>query len=283
MTTPPELSEKDFIQEGFRKNPFPFWMWLALLTIFVSLLWGGASSYYNKLSTFIQKSPFLQVTNRELSLFLWQNPEFMRVNAKEKNGYLLGFQYQNKVGVEPANADQHAVAPPEVLFRYHTWKRLLGDVYFSRTIPIEEFKEFLTQAAEWQPSFWKKAPPEYVKLVNGMPTLKIRNLELLPTEILPQTVRLAFQGWKNYFKEGTAINQVKPTFAEMKRFIDKYPNYARNYWRNIVHSTHPDYLRAFTFDKHDSSAIISGEELSPFLKVAIYNFLISQKEHETSN
>ena len=277
-TSPPELSEKDFIQEGFKKNPLPFWIWFVLLTILVSLLWGGASWYYTKLNALIQTSPFLQVTNRELSLFLWQNPEFMRVNAKDKNGYLPGFQYLNKVSLELAEADNYVIAPPELLFRYHTWHRLVGNTFSPRPIPVEEFREFLNYTDEWQPRHWPEAPSGYVELINDLPNTKLSDLAILSTTALPKEVRIAFQGWKNYFKEGQAINEVRPTVEEMRRFLNQNPHYARNYWRNIVEPTTPNYLKTFTFETMSPTAPIPSNELSPFLKVAIFNFLMAEKE-----
>jgi hypothetical protein len=282
MATPtPEFSEKDFIQEGFKKNPLPFWVWFFLLTAFVSLLWGGASWYYSKVGALIQRSPFLQVTNRELSLFLWQNPEFMRVNVPDKSNYLPGFQYLNKVTLELANADDYVIAPPELLFRYHTWHRLVGNEFSPRPIPIGEFREFLKEVEEWQPKYWPKAPPEYVKFVEQeLPNTQLTHLEILSPSVLPQEVRMAFQGWKNYFKEGEKIDQVQPTVEEMKKFLAKNPHYARNYWRNIVEKTVPNYLRTFSMREQDPKSRVPSDEMSPFLKVAIYNFLMMGREGE---
>lgn len=281
MTTPtpsPGLSEKDFIQEGFKKDPFPFWVWFFLLTAFVSLLWGGASIYYSKLNQLISRSPFLQVTNRELSLFLWQNSEFMRVNVSEKNNYLPGFHYLNKVTLELPNADVYVVAPPELLFRYHTWHRLISNEFSPRAIPKGEFQEFLNEVEEWQPQHWPHATKPYKEMIAQLPESKWTNLEILSKDALPQEVRLAFQGWKNYFKEGEAINHLKATFEEVSQFIQKNPHYARNFWRNIVSQTTPDYLKTFTFDQFEPQAKISKNELAPFLKVALYNFIMAKKE-----
>lgn len=68
--TDPELSEKDFINNnGFKKNPFPAWLWLFLITTVIALLWGVGNWYTNKINILFRQSPFLQVTNRSLSLF----------------------------------------------------------------------------------------------------------------------------------------------------------------------------------------------------------------------
>src|SRR5262249_24912101 len=92
-----QLSEKDFIHDEYPKNPYLFWIWVTLLTSFLCLLWVGYSWYQNSIFNKIKVSPFLQVTNRQMSLFLWQNPEYMRINAPNKAVYLPGFQYVNKI------------------------------------------------------------------------------------------------------------------------------------------------------------------------------------------
>ncbi|MCE5317775.1 MAG: hypothetical protein LLG04_10540, partial [Parachlamydia sp.] len=71
---PPEkrLQEKDFIQDSLSSNPFPFWLWLVLLAIIASLFWGGSSWLSQQINREVAASPFLQVTNRQFSLFLWQ-------------------------------------------------------------------------------------------------------------------------------------------------------------------------------------------------------------------
>lgn len=270
----PELPEKDFIQEGYGKNPFPFWLWLFLLTTVIALLWGAGQWYSDKIGAIFQHSPFLQVTNRELSLFLWQNPEFMRVNAKQKNGYLTGFQYIDTMTMELPSADHYAVAPPDLLFRYHTWNRLISNEFTPRVIEQKEFQEFLDRVPEWQPTYWPGAPGEYEKMVKKFSSNSTTDLATLPTSILPKNVRMAFQGWKNFFKEGEAINSVKPTAAEMRQFLVTHPHYARNYWRNIVEPSNPDYLKAL----NGEDAVIPSNEMAPFLKVAIFNYLAAKKE-----
>lgn len=268
---PGQLQEKDFIQEGYKKNPYPFWVWTAVIAALFALLWGGKTWYWDQMRTQISNNPFLQVTNREISLFLWQNPEYMRANAKTKSGYLPDFQYLNKVTVEPDLADRYVLASPELLFQYHVWKQWLSDETPLRPISPSEFLEFLDYSEEWHPKYWSAAPAPYVEFVKSITKGRITesNLALLSTAQLPHDVRLAFQGWKNYFKEGDLINQVKPTYEQMQTFLAQYPHYARNYWRNIL----PEYLKAYTLEKKDSaSAIISQNELSPFLRTAFFNF-----------
>lgn len=279
MTTPPpELQEKDFIQEGYRKNPFPFWLWLFLLTVGIAILWGGSTWYSGQIGTLFKDSPFLQVTNRQLSLFLWQNPEFMRINSKQKGGYLTGFKYIDNVTMELASADHYAAAPPELLFRYHTWNRLVKDESSVGKMSRNEFRKFLDEVPEWMPPYWPNAPKEYVQMVKELASSPIEDLNTLEASVLPQDVRIAFQGWKNYFKDGEAINQVKPTFSEMRQFLQSHPNYARNFWRNIVAESNPDYLKNLSSVANEG--VIPTNAMSSFLKVAIYNYLNSGNRSE---
>lgn len=269
----PELSEKDFIQEGYKKNPFPFWLWFFLLTTLIALLWGANNWYSGKIGVLFKESPFLRVTNREMSLFLWQNPEFMRINVKEKANYLPGFQYIDKVTLDVANADQFVVAPPDLLFRYHTWKRLVSDEFAQRPITKAAFSEFLSYAIEWHPQYWAAAPAGYVHFIEGLGRNQIENLATLPDSDLPTVVKMAFQGWYNYFKDGEAINQVKVSETQMRQFLTKYPHYARNFWRNVVMEKIPDYLKSMSAGKESGDAMVPHEEFSSFLRVAVYNFL----------
>lgn len=246
-----KLSEKDFIQEGYQKNPFPFWLWLGVIVISMILVWLGGSWFSQSMGTLISENRFMQVTNREFSLFLWENPEHMRVNAKLKTGYLTGFEYRERVGLSGEAANDLVVAPPEIIFLYHLWNRLLGDQLVPRPIMKGEFVEFLTSAEEWRPRHWKEAPEKYVNLVERLPNMEEKDLQPL----LPREVQKAFIGWKNYFKEGTQIAALRPTREEIALFVAEHPHYARHYWRNIF----PSYLEA-------------GERpLAPFLQVAMFN------------
>lgn len=284
MVSKPELSEKNFIHEGYKKNPFPLWIWFFLLTVLMALFWGGSHWYSGRLNTLFRNSPFLQVTNRELSLFLWENPEFMRVNAKQKSGYLPGFQYIDKITMEVANADEYAAAPPELLFRYHTWQRLVSKEFIARNIPTKEFRNFLSYAEEWLPAYWPQATKEYKELVETLGSTKIEDLSKLSMSQMPLQVRMAFQGWRNYFSEGEAIDKVKPTVAQIKQFLSSYPHYARNYWRNIVEDSNPNYLVSISKpEEKNAEAVIPSDEMAPFLKVAIYNYLVVFAAKETKS
>jgi hypothetical protein len=269
----PELSEKDFINESYEKDPFPFWFWLFVVAAITTLIWSGSIWYNDKLKAIFQESPFLRVTNREMSQFLWQNPEFMRANVKIKNGYLTDFEYMDRVGLDPDAAEEYAIAPPELLFRYHTWQRLVGDVYIPLPIPKEMFKLFIADAQEWQPEYWPSAPKAYIKMLQDLPKSTTDDLSTLPEESLPRQVRIAFQGWKHFFYDGESINDLKPSKDLVTEFLSKFPNYARNYWRNIVEENFPDYLKDI-----DAQEIVPSKEMAPFLKVALYDYSQAQKK-----
>lgn len=273
------LQEKDFIQESYSKNPFPIWLWFFIVISITALLWGGSSWYAEKVEQNVKTSPFLQVTNREFSTFLWQFPEHMRVNAKTKSGYLTGFQYEeNKIGPFLNHIGDFVVAPPELIFLYHTWHRLIRGEFTPRAIPLQEFKEFLNYSEEWKPNNWPEAPSPYVKLFDSLSKADApKDLKDISNEILPREVKEAFQGWKNYFKEGKAINQTHPTYAELQEFLKAHPHYARNFWRNIMAKNTPNYLKSFTLGKFDPKQPIPNEEMTAFLRVALYNYLQSKQ------
>jgi len=266
-----DLPENQFIQEqGYKKNPFPAWLVLFLLTTLLALIWGGSTWYSQKMDTLIGKSPFLQVTNRDISLFLWQNPEFMRINSKIKNGYLPAFQYVDKITLDVAQADQIATAPPDLLFRYHTWNRLLKDEFINTPISKKQFIDFLSYAEEWHPRYWFGAPKGYIDLVANLKNQKEDDLSKLSQDSLPMDVKIAFQGWKNYFLDGEAVNNLKPNYKQIKAFLSTHPHYARNYWKNIVEDHTPNYLKSV--GTQDSNDPVPQDELISFLRLAYYNY-----------
>lgn len=276
---PPELQEKNFIQDNIPKNNLPYWLWGILFTMLMALIWGTGSWYNEKMSKELEENPFLQVTNRQMSIFLWQFPEHMRVNIKTgRAGYLSGFQYVDKLSLEPNMAEQYVVAPPELLFLYHTWHRLLSPEFIPRPIQLSEFKEFLLYAVEWQPEHWPKAPSEYVTFANALLASKAIDPKSLSDLSPPKEVVQAFQGWKNFFKEGEAINKVAPTYEQMIGFLKVAPNYARNFWRNIVQEKYPNFLKTLLTKKDNLSDSIPNDELAPFLKVAFYNYTQTQSK-----
>jgi hypothetical protein len=280
MTIPgKELQEKEFIRNNLGKNPFPAWIAFIVILCIVSVFWGVSSWYFDFMATQVEKNPFLQVTNRQMSLFLWQFPEYMRVNANSKGGYLPGFQYENKVSLFLAEADKYVIAPPEILFMYHTWSRLLKNEFIPRTLTPIEFKEFLQYAEEWQPQNWPQAPIGYKTVVDSfMKGNSAKDLNTLDETEFPLDVQIAFQGWKNFFKEGDAINQLKPTFKEVEQFLKISPNYNRNFWRNILDSTYPSYLKGWQLANLKADEPMPNNEIAPFFRVAIYNYLHSNPE-----
>lgn len=270
---PGELPEKDFVNtNGFKKNPSYFWIWTGLISALMMLFWGGFNWYGKTLNTYFSKSPFLQVTNRELSLFLWQFPQYLRQNVSNRTNYLTGFEYESKVGIKEGYAGNFVVAPPEVLFLYHTWDRLLKNEFTQRKVPKAEFLEFLFALPEWNAAGWPDAPEGYKKLLDNLSGESENNLADLPASVFPIEVRMAFQGWKNFYKEGDAINEASYTYEELEAFLKKNPNYARNYWINIVKDDYPEYLQVFTKKKFKSEAIVPTPEMTPFLKVALFNW-----------
>ena len=244
-----ELQEKDFIQERYGKDPYPFWFWFFILAAFTLGLWLVEGWFTREVRLEYSQNPFLQVTNRDMSVFLWQFPEKMRVNVAQKGNYLPAFQYEEKVSLFPDQADEWVSAPPELIFMYHTWKRQIGDIWFKRVIPKNEFVQFINYAEEWKPEFWDEAPEEYVQFYRKLGEV---SADEDVSKRLPLIVRQSFQGWKNFFMEGEAIEQSKPTEEQVETLIAKYPTYARNFWRNM----YPEYLEG---------------NLPPFLKVALFN------------
>lgn len=253
----------------------PLWVWMFILVAFGALGWGIASQYSGYFEQNAASRPFLQVTNREISLFLWQNPEFMRVNARSKSGYLPGFEYVGKVTMTPSLADRYVAAPPEVLFRYHTWSRLLRDEYIPRPIVVREFVEFLENDEAWQPEHWPAAPKGYAAFVKGLDPVSKEDLQKQPEEVFPLVVRIAFQGWKNYLYEGEQIDASRPTYKGTVEFLKKHPNYARNFWRNIVDNERQHYLKDVNLATEASPEQIPTDQLSPFFRLAYFNWVMA--------
>src|SRR6516162_7765055 len=98
-----ELPDNRMIKEP--KSSVPAWTYLAVIAVFAALVWGGGSWFWEKREQMREANPFAQVTNRDFSLFLWQFPEYMRANVSMKVGYLDGFEYGDKISIEPGMAD----------------------------------------------------------------------------------------------------------------------------------------------------------------------------------
>lgn len=284
--TPPRdtkpLSEGQFIQEGKAPRGVPWWVWMFAAGAILLVVLGSTQWVQVFMQGERSKDPFLRVTNREFSLFLWQFPSYMRVNAAKKSGYLPGFA-EDSENFSTITADQYVIASPELLFLYHTWSRLLASEFPARPISGAEFKEFLVRLPEWRPENWAGAPKAYGQLVNGGGLDATPNLQTLPEATLPTAVRVAFIGWKNYMKEGKEINAVQPTFGELSAFLDKYPHYARSYWRNIQEVdgkgvAGDNYLKETLKSGNAPDQKVPQDQLSPFLKVAYYNATKAAKQ-----
>lgn len=272
-----ELKEKDFIQPT-PKVGWSWWLaWVLLFAAIVAVFWGSGSWFYETMETQVEESPFLQVTNRQLSVFLWKFPQYMPQHVKNKTGYLPGFEYTNRVGIKKGEADAYCMAPPEVLYMYHTWSRLLSDEFIARPIPRMEFLDFLNYNPEWKPENWPEAPEKYRRFLVTLAFSKIADLAKEPEATVPMVVRQAFQGWKNYRLEGELINIVKIDYATIDAFLEKYPHYRRNYWRNILLPTYPNYLLSYTLGDYDKKEVPVEGQMAPFLRVAVFNFMQAKK------
>lgn len=259
-----ELPDSQLVQSPSKIRTSTPWIYLALIIALAALMLGSASFIFSRQQRMQKENPFLQVTNRQFSLFLWQFPEFMRVNVSQKAGYLPGFQYIDKIAIESGQADDYVSAPPDLIFFYHRWKELVADEFSPRAISAKEFLQFLDYLPEWLPENWKDRPEGYQETVRA---IRAGGVVL----DLPKEVQQAFIGWKNFFMEGDLINQVRPTFRQMGEFIKQAPHYARNYWRNLLIRGKPDYLKSLVLNAN-SDAVIPEDEMAAFLRVAFFNY-----------
>lgn len=253
-----KLKEQDFIHEGYQKDPRPLWIFVALV-----LLTGGAYALMQNwqgsyVEEYREQSALLRVTNRDFASFLWQNPEWMRNNVRKRTGYLPGFDSSDRIGIKQGMAEELVVAPPEILYRYHVWKRLLGGIYFERPITRADFSAFVEDQPEWLPQAWPDAPASYAELVQeGDGSMNIAGK-------LPLAARIAFQGWRNFFQEGESINRVQPAAEELDLFLSDYPVYRRSLWKNI-------------FAEEGIHYLATPSDLAPFLRTAIYNWRLASE------
>lgn len=264
-----DLDERNFFQEGLRRNPGPFWFWLLVCILVTSLAWYFSSRVEEEKEIVYGSTPFLQVTNRQFSLFLWQNPEFMRSNLKGSRHYLTA--WEKGITVDPSQAENWVDAPDEALFMYHVWQRLLGDYYYPRKIMQDEFVEFLKSDSQWLPQYWPKATDAYRTLIKWIEEgSNFFDLKELSYQELPLEVRQAFVGWKNYTKESEAINQIRPTYRQVWTFVDYYPNFKRPFWINLVRHDRPDYLLPVSAK---GNSLIPESEMDGLLQMGLYNYL----------
>jgi len=184
----------------------------------------------------------------------------------------------DRAAVDVTAVDDFVVAPPELLFLYHTWKRLLASDFIVRPITPRDFSEFLAKEEIWNPVNWIGAPLAYKQMVEKKTYESVADLETLSQEEFPLIVRQAFQGWKNYYNDGSKINSFSPTVGEVEAFLIKHPGYARNYWRNIDRVVGQPigglkYLELTLQKINDPGAIFPSDQLAAFLKVAMYTAL----------
>lgn len=258
------LSEKDFIQESYGKDPYPMWIWLGVLLLIVAALWSGNQWYRGYLQRQVEANPFLQVTNREMSLFLWQFPEHMRSRQGSKARYMPGFDKEQGAKMEIANTEEYVVAPPEVLFLYHHWKRVIGMARFVDEVSLEALTPFLEALPEWHPHQWEAAPASYRRAV-------VEGEERIA---LPLEVAQAYIGWLSYFQLGQQINGHRPTYGDARSLLEDYPGYARGFWRNMVIDIVPDYLQGV--ETAADETLVPPEEMAGFLRLALYHRSVSR-------
>lgn len=273
MAIPPD--NKDLIEPRAGKGIVPAWVWFFLLLLIAGMLMQFFMWYWNGTQTAVPQTPFYQVTNRQMSLFLWQNPDFLKRGSNVKGRYLPAFGSEDQVALDHAAADDLVIAPPPVLFRYHAWDRQVRKEFTNTPIPVDEFLKFLAYAKEWLPDNWPDAPEKYVQLIPELPKRQVLDLSKLPYTALPAEVRIAFQGWQNSFAQADQISSVKMTYQQYISFLLKHPYYARNFWRNIV----PDYVVSLSQGKVDQQSEIPADEIPPFLRLAYFNNLLQGQQN----
>lgn len=239
-----KLKEKDFIHEPKKGEKLPLYIWFLVLILFALFGW----IYMNYFRTApAEKPPFEQVTNRQMSLFLWQNPEYMRPFHQEETGYLPGFYYDHP-GMKPEKADDYAKAPPELFFRYHLWERLIKQEAVDKPVAREELVRFFQEVSEWAPGNWSEAPEGYGDFKEPI--------------FLPLEPRIAFFAWKTLLLHEDAFNEFHPTKEQYQLFLQDHPHFARNYWQN----TYPDYV----VSEGDGEGVIPLSEMPLFLKLSLF-------------
>lgn len=270
----------DDAKKGDAPNPLLFGIFFVAI---IAILFTAIHSWYKEHAMQAKKdSPFYQVTNREFSLFLKENPRFLNTNVSLNEAFLPGTSYIKKISSNIQQADQLVNAPDKIIFEYHTWKRLIDYPAAPRLILIDPFKQFLMDHQEWLPENWKGAPKEYKALYHQIQDGKAPN-NLSASPALPEDIREAFIGWKNYTFEQDEIKEFVPTFEQLKTFLQKYPNFERNFWINLVKETNPNYLETLSFEKYDPATKVPKDQIVPFLQIAIFNLLKAEQEMKTEN
>ena len=147
----------------------------------------------------------------------------------------------------------------------------MSDLPVTRSIPKQQFLEFLKDSDEWRPGNWPGEPAAYPEFVKNLPESSVTDLKSTSFDILPNEIRMAFIGWKNYYSEGKEINDLKPTYALLERLVSVAPNYNRNFWRNIVMEAEQNYLLDYFKGTFKADDVIPNNQISSFLRVALFN------------
>ncbi len=238
------------------------------LILLMAGVWGFERWVQNKMLSSLEASPYHQVSNRELSLFLWQHTEMMRANVRYKSSYLPGFDYKSRVGIQVGKAEDRAIAPPELLHRYQLWKEVLAGYAFGREMSGSELMDFLEDFPEWHAEAWPEAPQEYGQLLARLAEMGPNADERIR---VPREVQEAFLGWRNYRDDGEKINAANYTVGELNDFLADYPGYTRRYWRLVLAETQPNYLAILDQEDVPADRVVPKEQISSFLRVALYN------------
>lgn len=239
------------------------------------------SQWYTQLQKIEKKhDPFLEVTNRDFSLFLNSFPSFIPFAKHDTQTEETVSNSLLQIDIDNTFVN----APEEVLFLYHTWHRLLFLYAPLRIIRPTEFREFLTTVPQWDAIGWPEAPIAYKELLQSQKYLNMKDLQELPFTTFPLTVRQAFQGWKNAFKEALEIDSWNPLFSDVLSFLLNFPNFARNEWRNIdqvagLHVAGLDYLSSILHKDFQPTDIVPSTQLSSFLKIALFNMHKAKEEY----
>lgn len=267
----PEISDADLTKSPKKKDPLVFAIFVAVFAVVVLLFWSGGYWLQTAVPSLMSSSDFYKVTNRQISTFIWQFPSLRRQYQSGTIGYLPGFDYTTRTGIASGQADVQVQAPKKLLYSYHAWNRLVNLKQPKRIVPMLEFYEFLDFNPEWDPVNWKEAPEAYRQLVRRLQFRSINEAEWVQAaESIPEETRVTFMGWKNATLEAPFIDEQKITVGQMQDFLEKYPHYARNYWKNLVAKDYPLYLLSVWQEK-EPQEILSGGEVAGFLKQAFWN------------
>ena len=215
---------------------------------------------------------YSKVANRDYSLFLWQNPQWMGNLKSKETLYVTGDWSAGKSFADPRLAEAYVTLPADILYIYNTWRTQVWQYLPPRPIPAGKFLRFLAICDMWQPRNWTEAPLDYNDLIEKLGSMNpLEDLQKQPLSILPHEVRLAFIGYENYFFEANQINALKPTYGDIQAFLKKYPQYGRSYWIKAIDGRYPKYLLSYSQAQYVPNEMVPDDELAPFLRAALYN------------